>query len=514
MIRWGAFALGAACLLALALWIRLPLPGARPVHGDEAVHMVKFSRLWLHGDYRYDPNEYHGPTLYYATLPVVSLLGRRTFEATHEGDYRLVTILFGAAMVLCPLLMAPCTGRRSALAGAALLAVSPVLVYYSRYYIQETLLAAFSLVLLASVIRYRASGSRSWAVAAGIASGLMLATKETAPLSFVAVAVAAVSLPRPVGPVSETRRRLLLDLALGTVCAIVVAAWFLSGGSKHVQGPIDLLRSYVPWIGRAGGRGLHAHTWFYYIGLLVSGFSLRGGLGEWFVAALFVAGSAVAWRRADAYSIRGVSLYTLVLLALYSIVPYKTPWCVVGVAAPMCLVAGDLVARIGGRGKGLMAALVPVLILLPTCGALAQRSWVLSVDRPAAASNPYAYAQPVPDVVQLGQRVLDLAASSPEGDRTLVKVISDDEYYWPLPWYIRRLRNVGYWTRIPSNASAPIVLASPSFDEELTRRLDPTHLMTGFYGLRPGAMFQVWVRMDTWTRYLGWRKRQPGYVSP
>lgn len=513
MIRRGALALAGLLILILALWIRLPQPGARPVHGDEAVHMVKFSRLWLHGDYRYDPNEYHGPTLYYATLPVVAALHRQSFEQTREGDYRLVTICIGAAMALCPLLMWPSIGRRSALASALLLAVSPALVYYSRYYIQETLLAAFSLVLLAAAVRYRSTAARGWMIAAGVAAGLMLATKETAPISFLALAVAVPAMGPVGGNRSGDRRRVAMDLLLCVATALVVMAAFLSGWGRHLDGPVDLLRSYAPWLGRAGGRGLHAHGWGYYLGLLAAGFSPRGGLGEWIIAAMFLAGSVAAWLR-GAGAMRGVSLYTIVLLGLYSVVPYKTPWCVIGIAAPMCLVAGDLVSRAGKASSGVVGRSVPVLILVPVAAVLAQRAWLLSVVQPTVASNPYAYAQPVPDVVQLGQRVLDLAAASRDGDQTLVKVISEDAYYWPLPWYIRRLPNVGYWTEIPPDPSAPIVLSSPVFDEALTKRLDATHLMTGFYGLRPGAMFQVWARMDTWTRYLEWRKRQPGYEAP
>jgi len=56
----------------LALALRLPRLNLRPMHVDEAVHAVKFDTLWRTGLYKYDLNEYHGPTLYYATLPAAS----------------------------------------------------------------------------------------------------------------------------------------------------------------------------------------------------------------------------------------------------------------------------------------------------------------------------------------------------------------------------------------------------------------------------------------------------------
>ena len=51
--------------LALILWSWSL--GQRPMHNDEAVNGIKFGQLWDHGGYQYDPNEHHGPALYYAT---------------------------------------------------------------------------------------------------------------------------------------------------------------------------------------------------------------------------------------------------------------------------------------------------------------------------------------------------------------------------------------------------------------------------------------------------------------
>src|SRR5438874_6288817 len=120
---WFAAAVVAA--LAVALLLRLPNLGARPMHGDEAVHAFKFAELWEKGVYRYDPNEYHGPTLYYAALPVVWLSGHHRFADMQEADLRRAAALLGAAMVPLVLLLADGLGRRAAAAAALLTAVSP-----------------------------------------------------------------------------------------------------------------------------------------------------------------------------------------------------------------------------------------------------------------------------------------------------------------------------------------------------------------------------------------------------
>ncbi|MBO60613.1 MAG: hypothetical protein CMO63_01395, partial [Verrucomicrobiales bacterium] len=55
-------------ITVVALAFRLPDLAKRPMHGDEAVNAVKIGELIEGKGYRYDPHEYHGPTLNYFTL--------------------------------------------------------------------------------------------------------------------------------------------------------------------------------------------------------------------------------------------------------------------------------------------------------------------------------------------------------------------------------------------------------------------------------------------------------------
>jgi len=61
---------------------------------------------------------------------------------------------------------------------------------------------------------------------------------------------------------------------------------------------------------------------------------------------------------------------------------------------------------------------------------------------------------------------------------------------------------VEYWRRLPDAADAAVVISSPEFDAPLTARLDGTHLMTGYYGVRPNVLVQLWVRLDLWEAHL------------
>ena len=67
MNRWAG--LGLLLIILGALALRGPELALRPMHNDEAVNAEKIKGLSESGQYKYDPNEHHGPTLYYATLP-------------------------------------------------------------------------------------------------------------------------------------------------------------------------------------------------------------------------------------------------------------------------------------------------------------------------------------------------------------------------------------------------------------------------------------------------------------
>src|SRR3954447_4077526 len=143
MNRWVG--LGLLAITAGALALRSPELALRPMHNDEAVNAEKIKVLWDQGQYRYDPNEHHGPTLYYFTLPFVWLSGARDYVHLTEGTLRAVSVFFGLILILSTWLLADALGSAAALSAGLLCALSPAMVFYSRYFIHEMLLVCFTL---------------------------------------------------------------------------------------------------------------------------------------------------------------------------------------------------------------------------------------------------------------------------------------------------------------------------------------------------------------------------------
>ena len=137
-IRWTIFFL----LALLALAIRLPQLGERPMHTDEAVNGYITGQLLAGEKYRYDPQDRHGPVLYLLAKPVVKLCGAKNFSELTETELRLTPVIIGSAMILLFGAAVEMFGFIPCLVAALLFAFAPLPVYYSRYFIHETLFVA------------------------------------------------------------------------------------------------------------------------------------------------------------------------------------------------------------------------------------------------------------------------------------------------------------------------------------------------------------------------------------
>jgi uncharacterized protein (TIGR03663 family) len=477
----------------------------RPMHNDEANQAVKFGRLLEKGEYAYDKNDHHGPSLYYLTLPLAKARGQTTFATLDEITLRLVPAIFGVGMLLLFFLFLKDIGRRTVLFAGALAAVSPALVYYSRFYIQETIFVFFVIAWLGSLWRYIQTPTPGWAAAWGFFAGMMFATKETSVIIFVATAAALVltryvqrrtnaeTAPRP--PVSP------VNIILGILIAAATAALFFSSFFTHPKGVLDSILAFSNYFTKGGDPGFHAHPPWYYFGLL--SYFKSGGLvwSEALILALASLGVLAAFLRRKTF-IFFLSAFTFITAAIFSLIPYKTPWNVLPFYTGAVLLAGvgaDFALR-SARKIWLKAFILALL------GAgvmhLAWQSWQGSFPYSADPRNPYVYAQTSPDFLRLVRRVQAIADVSPERERMLIKVVAGPYETWPLPWYLRRFERVGYWTdgrEIDGFEGAGLVIAS----QDQAERVGPqpeTAYQSEFYGLRPDVLLTLYIRRDLWDK--------------
>ena len=464
--RWIPLAL----LFVLALGLRTYELDRRPLHADEANQAIKTGELLEHGRYAFDPRDHHGPTLYYAALPLAWLRGETRLTTLSETTLRLVPALAGTCGVLILFFLVRPLGFGSAFLAAALMAVAPASVYYSRYYIQETLLVTFALAAALAALRWWQNARPAWALATGAALGLMQATKASAPV-FMVCALAAgllVTRRRPASP------RLGRDLALIFGTALGVAALFYSSFGTHTAGLRDALATYTFTSARATGESGHEKPWWYYAALF--GWEKNGGLvfQQLAFSTLALTGALLALVTRQKF-VGIAAVYTLLVLIALSWPPYKTPWHAVHLVPGLAVLAAGTLALIRWRSLAVVAIASLLLVQLT-------QTQLVAFLRAADARNPYAYVHSSPDVLKI--RALATAAISARPAGT-IRIISEE--YWPIPWYLRALPAgcVGYWSTAPADCDGALILASATQAPAVRARLHGNYRET-FLGLRPG----------------------------
>jgi uncharacterized protein (TIGR03663 family) len=505
---------GTSALVALALTAGLALRAARldarPMHHDEANQAVKFGTLLERGEYRYDANDHHGPTLYYLSLPAAWLRGQRTLASLDERTLRGVTVAFGTGTILLLPLLSAGIGRTAVAASAILMALSPAMVFYSRMFIQESLFACFTLAFVIAVGRMVTGGGRTWSIAAGVAGGLAIATKETSSIVVPAALVACAALWRWPGPARLTVSRPDARSAAAAVgVAFAIAVIFYSSFLTFPAGLIQPFLGAGTYVDRGVDPASHAHPWHYYVGLLA--YSSSGGLRwtEALVLVLAIAGAAAAWGLPDrarpnrTFWARYIACYTALTTVIFSAIPYKTPWNLLPFYAGVLVLAGTgssrlLHARPSRAVRGALAA-----GFIAASGHLGWQAWRASVTYAADPRNPYVYAQTVPDAVRMAARIRNLAALHPDGAHMQVSVIAPPYEQWPLPWYLRAMPQVGYWTAPgdPLALQGPVIVAAIEHTPALEASLGDRYV-SEFYGLRPDVLLALFVERGLWDRFL------------
>lgn len=511
-------------VLAAGLSFRLPGLGARPFHGDEANQAVKAGILLETGRYVYDPHEHHGPTLYYGVLPLFWAAGIDTIDQADERLFRLLPVAFGVGAALLVFGM-PGLGLLEALSAGLFIALSNAMVYYSRYYIQEMLLVFFAQAALLCMARWRLRPGWGWALLAGVSLGLAHATKETSVLlgaGMVAAYAAALWL-RPVpSAIAPCPRQYARGALAAGVAALVVSVTLFSAFFTHARGPLDSWLTYATYLNRAEGQGsaaLHDKPWHYYFVLLLYTHRMEGPRwSEAFALGCALLGVLRALCFPGSFRAPGgsfvacfIAVYALLVTAMYTVIPYKTPWNLLPFWQPLLALAGIGAAwpvawgvdwRPGAR---LAWRLGCAALLSAGLFHAARQAHYGSFVYAADVRNPYVYAHTSTALLRLTRRIDELAAVSPEGKAMHINIVKPDGDYWPLPWYLRGYGRVGYWTQPPERVDADVIIADSRLGDYVQERLEGEYQFE-FHALRPEVKLLVFIRKPLWEAFMETRR--------
>ena len=263
------------------------------------------------------------------------------------------------------------------------------------------------------------------------------------------------------------------------------------------------------------GAGWHVHPWWQYLKWL---FASDWKFSAFPIAAIFL----VTFKRHSF-----VHIYGIILLVLYSLIPYKTPWCALQLLLPIVLAP-----FIVPRTKTTSFIALPLAILSLATNVIGD----IAIARdPDSKDIPYNYAAASPEVKQLAATVAaamevpgaeclvpgasclvpsaelkhqDLSESnapstnydapSTKHQAPFIAVALPPSDTWPFPWYNRPYEpQTGYWTsfddlkQLAAGGVKPTVVIVPMTEGHLVQPLFPHLKHTKRFYMRPGVRVRV-----------------------
>ncbi len=436
---WFSFRNLFLIIFLLALLLRLAVLDLKLLHHDEAVHAWFAYKLMTDGSYAYDPM-YHGPFLYYVTAGMFTLFGDSDLVA------RILPALFGAAII--PVIYWIHTlgylDQRQTLVASLFVAVSPCLVYFSRFLRHDIFQLFFTVLILAAILAYLERGRLRYALLAGLAIGCGMSLKEDMPIFLILLAVFALFLIlRKKIQLPETWLR---DTVAGLIVAVGVMVIFYSSFGVHPEIiQTGWIRAYEHWAAMHGMCRI-CGPWFFYILLFLlyevpifllaifgtaqfavrhnplHSLTTRFGGGKNAGQDTLVEPSPeilapsrdqrTAWDKKELFFLFCI-FWMLSSIAAYAYIGEKVPWLIIHQLLPMIFVSVYLMTP----RKTLIAVVSCIFLIVMT--------WHVCFV-PADVNEPIVQVQNSEDM----RTVMALIDASDT-------VVIASENYWPLPWYYR-----------------------------------------------------------------------------
>ena len=134
--------------IILGFSLRIDDLGSRPMHTDEAIQAWRLGSMIEGEGFNYRPDDGHGPVLLFLSMPAVWIKSINNYQELNEVILRSVTAIVGTLLILVMLLFKRLISIQGIAISSALVALSPMHVYYSRYYIMETPMLLFLALFL------------------------------------------------------------------------------------------------------------------------------------------------------------------------------------------------------------------------------------------------------------------------------------------------------------------------------------------------------------------------------
>jgi uncharacterized protein (TIGR03663 family) len=467
-------------VLGLATVLRVLFLDIKPPHFDEGINGWFVDQMVKDGFYRYDPTNYHGPLHFYILFLSQALFGRNLYAL------RMPVVLASIGAVWLALKYDRVIPRPVARVAALAMAVSPGFIFYGRYSIHEVWLLLFSMMFVFGLLGLWREGTVSYLWFTGMGITGMILTKETyiihlgcallaLPIAYASKMIVAVEDVKP-----ATQKWHLVDLAIVCLTGIGAIVFFYSGTFYHWNGLKDLFRTFHAWFETGSSGHGHEKPWYYWLELVAR--------YEWPVCAgLILCGVTLLFRT---LTMRFLAIMGVGTFMAYSVVHYKTPWCIISIIWPLLFAFGGFVLLVP-RTRLVVSSIVASILLLVSlgyaislnyfrCSSFIEANW--DSKRPLTTNiraffnaEPYVYVQTYNDIYKLTTPLLELAHRDPRFYHLVGHIIRPSPY--PLPWILGDFPQIGYYEHDnnPAKLDADFLLVEESKIAEVEKQLHDSY---------------------------------------
>jgi uncharacterized protein (TIGR03663 family) len=476
-------------IVGLGAFLRFFLLGIKPPHFDEGINGWFVDQMVKNGFYRYDPTNYHGPLHFYILFVCQTLLGRNLWAI------RLPVVLASIFSIHLTMKFEPFLGRNVSRIAALTMAVSPGFVFYGRYSIHEVWLLLFSMLFILGLLGLWQRGTVNYLWFAGMGLAGMILTKETyiIHVGCALIAIFVTWISQKITPVPNAKRVrqswTYMDLVMVAGTGLAVIVFFYSGAFMNWPGVAGLWKTFDAWF-KTGTQGAgHEKPFYYWLQLIC----------RYEHPILFALLLAPLTQYIQNLSLRYLAIYAVGTLIAYSIVAYKTPWCIISIVWPLLFVFGALPLFVPEGRRRIVHAGMATLLALSLClcvglnyfrcSTFNEFNWKSDRSIPANLAvfftwEPYVYVQTYNDVWKLTKPLLRLAKSNPTYYQMVGHLIRTSTY--PLPWMLGDFTKVGYYehNNMPDKLDADFLLVQEDKIQEVESKLHETYY-TELMTIRP-----------------------------
>jgi len=207
-----------------------------------------------------------------------------------------------------------------------------------------------------------------------------------------------------------------------------------------------------------------------------------------------------------------LSIFSAIQFLIYSFISYKTPWLILNFWVGFIFLAGYGIYKCFLLLKKLNHKIIFILIVIMFLGFNSYQTFITSFKYSYQVENPFTYSQPTPDIILAADVIKKITETNHDSSSIFIDIIAKDDDYWPLPWYLRDVKNIAWNNHVNSNIyKFQIIISTPDFEEDIIEKLyslPPAGeknlyipLFNKYTELRPGVEIRGYVQKDLFDQY-------------